>query len=128
MNKPKHYPFVEPEIAILANKHHGFAFYEPSDLNYFYNIDLDDDILYKEEECNDYECYAAAPLYQQLVDWFREEQQVRILIDEDFDNGLGYLRGWIPKVNGRKIYSQGDCFDNYYDALQEAIKKAFELI
>ena len=137
MTKPKNYPFVEPEIAILADKHHGFAFYDPSDLNYYYNIDLGDEVLYKEEDCEDIYCYAAAPLYQQLIDWLREEHFIHISItpdwvyDEDTHNST--YDEWYYELENlskdkRAYTGKKGTKENYYDALQEAIKKAFELI
>lgn len=73
----------------------------------------------------------AAPLYQQLVDWFREKHALEISVKswkEDGDTGNII---WIPSV---KKVPQPSTFnfdfkkETYYDALKIAFEKAFELI
>lgn len=102
INEPKNYPFVEPEIAKLA-KEKGFK-------EEYYTWPTDGCPL---------------PLYQQLIDWFREEHKYHVAV-----------RCWGTMFYGHIVDIQEKNemdwdlteFENYYDALQEAIKKAFELI
>ncbi len=68
-----------------------------------------------------------APLYQQLVDWFREKE-IYITIECDYDKSAGYNRGFTPVVNGTYHFYDGDCFIEYYNAVSIAITEAFKLI
>lgn len=47
--------------------------------------------------CND---FTASPIYQQVVDWFREKHNIHIFLN--------------PLKNGEKIYYQGNIFDKYF--------------
>jgi hypothetical protein len=68
------------------------------------------------------------PSQSLLQKWLREKHGIRIVVDEDFDIYLGFLRGWIPKVNGVQYFNQNDCFEKYEEALEIALKKALLLI
>lgn len=72
----------------------------------------------------------SAPLYQQVVDWFREEHNIEITANK------------FTYKNGRRIYDYDvsineleddreddlDGYESYYDALNVAIKRTIELI
>jgi hypothetical protein len=102
MTKPKNYPFVEPEIAKLA-KEKGFK------EEYF---------TWPTDGC-------PLPLYPQLIDWFREEHGHHVYVD--YWNGEFWGRIRDIEIKSELDWELPD-HDNYYDALQEVIKKAFELI
>lgn len=67
----------------------------------------------------------SAPLYQQLVRWFREKHKLEISVyyESDF--------GWWASVNlmetGRTAIPN-ECFKSYCNALEYAIRNAFKLI
>lgn len=69
-----------------------------------------------------------APLYQQIIDWFREKYEILIsIISHDVDNHIFQ----IIDQNGNILESDDqddDNFENYYSALNEAIEEAFKLI
>lgn len=70
--------------------------------------------------------YTAAPLYQQIVDWFRKKHNMVIHVKQDWNNGimLGY-EGIIDKEEG---YIDVGSFEDYYEALDKVIEEALKLI
>jgi hypothetical protein len=74
-----------------------------------------------------YKDYTLAPLWQQLVDWFREKHGIHI----ELDWGLGWGYGFIPVGTSAKLpntYKEGTPQWSYYEALTKALEEAFELI
>lgn len=79
-----------------------------------------------------------APLYQQIIDWFREKHNLHIYLSVDFyESGDNYL--WqilIKDITDKTFYSKkstglyGDNneYPTYYKALEKAIEEAFKLI
>lgn len=68
----------------------------------------------------------SAPLYQQVVDWFREKHELRISVD--FDKAVNK---WFGKINGplvRDILGFTDDKNTHYEALTKAIEEALKLI
>ncbi len=83
---------------------------------------------------------AAPPLYQQVVDWFREKHKILINIEKDT---LGSYYGKIindydkvHKGSGNHTYFDNDIsisndfkgFKTYYEAFDRAIEEAIKLI
>jgi len=89
----------------------------------------------------DSDVYVDAPLYQQVIDWFREKHDLHIIIDswvvgsrENFDfsfiiDKLGYNR---DAITAKRIFlknsGQHNAFNEYYEALNKAIERALKLI
>lgn len=78
--------------------------------------------------------YIAAPLYSQLVDWFRKEHKLNIYIQHNCQNGLFY--GSISIYNegndneiglpkGRQLIIEAE--SEYYESMNKTLKKAFTL-
>ena len=68
-----------------------------------------------------------APLYQQVIDWFREKHGIHF----DIDWGLGWGYGFITVgciVDLPNKYYEGNPQWNYYEALTKAIEQALKLI
>lgn len=66
----------------------------------------------------------AAPLYQQLLDWFRKKHDLHLYVEA---YGNDTYEGVI--VSNFSKAEEGDTiFTTYYDALDDAIKDAFKLI
>jgi len=67
------------------------------------------------------------PLYQQVIDWFREKHDIHIIIDYYYDGTK-----WRYKIDyiNSIIYDdvEMDGFQSYYKALNSAINKVIELI
>lgn len=65
----------------------------------------------------------AAPLYQQIIDWFREEHNIVIEISE-------WSKKYSCKIKpfGKSVLLQYEKFDEYYEALNIIIEEAFKLI
>lgn len=64
----------------------------------------------------------SAPLYQQLIDWFREEHRTTIWITPKY---------WYHICSPKKgIFDclSGSCKENYYKTLTKALEEAFKLI
>ncbi len=76
-----------------------------------------------------------APLYQQLIDWFRDKHNIHIVIDFNSDD-LGYSYCvYYKKENGKIGERSGHGHDEiiekeftYYEALNKALVEAFKLI
>ncbi len=74
------------------------------------------------------------PLYQQIIDWFREKHNTVINV---YANASGYLFEFHDSAlkGGTHRYDSGfdgpnagGCWDNYYEALNKAIEESFKLI
>lgn len=118
------YLFVPYEIAIVA-KSQGFnepclAYYERQQLS---NIVEYSNSKLRQENLINGQCLA--PIYQQLIDWFRDKHNLHIEV-------FHQLRPANNVVYGIKIGSNTggiqDGFNNYYEALNKALEEAFKLI
>ena len=72
--------------------------------------------------------YVTAPLYQQVVDWFREKHKVVIKIDVC---ELNCIYAWVREQdsnNHLKIKFDSDDHTDYYTCFNEAINEALKLI
>ena len=113
--------FIPYELAVIA-KEKGFN--EPClakhDLKH---------ILLRVEECKSQEQasefeYILAPLYQQIVDWFREKHNIAIEINFGV---MGYMVN-VYKIRTTSLIFQSERINLYYEALNKAIEEAFKLI
>jgi len=116
--------FVPYEIA-LQLKEKGFdescvAFYEESG-----NLSIGFNWLNGGGKNSNLES-CTAPLYQQVIDWFREEHDFFIFIDttHNFDSYTGTM---CTKENN-SLFQRTVERKNYYEALNDIIKKALKLI
>lgn len=66
-----------------------------------------------------------APLYQQVVDWFREKYNVIITVQPRDKKFIGVREYFISDV---WRFNSTDKFSNYYEALTKAIEEAIKLI
>jgi len=77
----------------------------------------------------DSDVFVGAPLYQQVIDWFREKHNIYIEIKLGIRNNLLYI-GEIYTI--RDTYKSNikltNYFDSYYKALTEAIEETLKLI
>jgi hypothetical protein len=77
--------------------------------------------------------WTEAPLYQQLVDWFREHKDIHIVYSPHFKTN-GQVAGWIfdtyvqSNALGRKESSKTIEGSNYYEAYNTALIEALKLI
>lgn len=68
--------------------------------------------------------HTSAPLYQQLVDWFRENKKIHITSIEDTG-----LYSFTVKWHNGVCYNEMPCRGGeYYEALNAALLEAFKLI
>jgi len=83
--------------------------------------------------------YILAPLYQQVVDWFREKHDIHIHISRLYcyvDNKPRTFDGWCVYVDNGIEDSDLECnsmfiktfYPTYYEALTKAIEEALKLI
>lgn len=84
--------------------------------------------------------YILAPLYQQVVDWFREKHRIIIRHDQHVDSWgtydplEKYFQFALIKVDGNGCSNafhskdRGKSFDSYYEAFDFAIEEALKLI
>ncbi len=73
---------------------------------------------------------AVAPLYQQVIDWFREKHKIGITVD--FSGIDDNYRGEIKHIGSYYFHDHNnvncDGSENYYEAFQKVIEKALTLI
>lgn len=126
--------FIPYQLAVLAQEN---GFKEPC--NYLYRDEL---LLHTEnhEWVNinrlPGRLAVSAPLYQQIVDWFREKHELLITIHRIGIGDQKYGYCWdithIHKSPNRKLAVSGidtaDTHELYYEALDKAIEEAFKLI
>ena len=78
---------------------------------------------------SDKEYYISAPLWQQVIDWFREKQNICINIEPiTFDDEPTYIFEIINLKNGRLLNNISNSFTDTNEALEQAILEALELI
>jgi hypothetical protein len=67
-----------------------------------------------------------APLYQQILDWFREKHRIDIDISCDYERETWWFGFRKKGCAYNKDYSMK--FKSYYEALDKAIEESFKLI
>src|SRR6266496_1931274 len=76
------------------------------------------------------DAWSAAPLWQQAIDWLREEHNIEVTIKGECS--LNEIFGWTSRVHWLMSYPVIDIeagFDiEYYEALKLGIEKAIELL
>lgn len=114
--------FVPYNLAVLA-KNKGFDEY----CLYFYNeLHYPGELLeningsYNSDYPNDGHIIMA-PLYQQLIDWFRDKYDYIIWVEKDYN-------GYFYKVQIPPGTHESGYFDSYYFCLDTAFEEAFKLI
>ena len=114
--------FVSYELAVKL-KEKGFD--EPC---FGYYADGNWSVFADTTTCNtnsEFGFYPTSPLYQQVIDWFREKHEIEIhAVKQIEEDEYGGIVGWV----GVEDYSSKSCKPTYYEALNEAIKKALKLI
>ncbi len=120
--------FIPYELAIIAKEK---KFNEPCLTSYYDTGRLSTDLIISLEDkqlTNEF-VNCSAPLYQQIVDWFREKHKIHI-----------HVSHWTEQPVGDEIWT--DCYQNfingdaldvsifksYYEALKKAIEEAFKQI
>jgi len=117
--------FCSYELSVKL-KNIGFA--EPCFAKYFYPEVPENRFRFntegspKDYNTENYGRFVSAPLYQQVVDWLRENHDLNI--------GLTYFKigtvsYWEYRIHYKDIYGQGG---EYYHALNKAIEEALTLI
>lgn len=122
--------FLNKELSLIA-KEKGFdescfGYFSP-DFKLFSDISCDPSCNSDLVNSNFQEI--AAPLYQQIIDWFREEHSIIIqpTYKGDNDNGIAvFYADIISNFKEEDLSDEKSYF--YYPALDEAITEAFELI
>jgi len=125
--------FIPYELAVIA-KEKGFnepclACYDsPTKIS---QNNADEGIDFNERVRNStlVQCITA-PLYQQIVDWFRDKHNLMIEIGLEDSNLFDYIIGNMitKKVIKRNYLESNNLHKTYYEALEKAIEEAFKLI
>ena len=68
-----------------------------------------------------------SPLWQQVIDWFREKHNIHISIPNYYDGWSIDIRGFKQNINLEYHSEPGICLENYYEAREQAILKVIEL-
>ena len=78
------------------------------------------------------ENFIGAPLYQQVIDWLRDEKYINIQTHYDYITYdviiYDYKNSQTIKLQSTLMEGAPYCFTDYYEALNEAIKEALKLI
>jgi hypothetical protein len=128
--------FVPYKIAKLA-KEKGFdepclAYY--GDLSQaLFGVQPNDKISFRknstlEESHNNKNITSAAPLYQQLVDWFREKHLLILSINLVNDHWWSWSIIFVHPDNTTDDIIPDSRKDNYHNSLNEVLEEAFKLI
>ena len=119
--------FLPYELALIA-KQKGFN--EPC-LGYWEIDNLGTNLFIPSHPCRFEETavnQVTAPLYQQVIDWLRDEYNLHIsmqtIVNEPNNFGWSMFKG--AKYSCEN--STNESGKNYYEALAEAIEQAFKLI
>ncbi len=67
-----------------------------------------------------------APIYQQVVDWFRDKHKILIYVLTDYHDGV--LLGYAGHTEVSDGITEYETEDTYYEALDKAIEEALKLI
>ena len=71
--------------------------------------------------------FISAPLWQQVIDWFREKHNIYIYIKPVFDNlDKSEMYQWEMKIKNRVFIKNGD-YKDFYETREQGILKAIEL-
>lgn len=76
---------------------------------------------------SDFKMFPTAPLYQDVVDWFREKHKIIIDVRTMWINkaiGLSEIDSFVPHCN----HDIDEEYKDYYEAFNRAIERAIELI
>ncbi len=130
--------FVPYYICVLAKnkgfKEKVFSKYDTNTDDLFLSItnidyNVDEDFI-EEGELENFNSgkssYISAPLYQQLIDWFREKHNIHI-----YTGHIGHTNSWSAAVEetnraGGTFWTRH--YDDYYEAVNQALEEAFKLI
>lgn len=69
---------------------------------------------------------STCPIYQQIVDWFRDKHNKIISIEKDYYDGK--CLGFCGKISSEDDVLESETFETYYEAFNATIEKAFNLI
>ena len=78
-------------------------------------------------ELSKYPKNVLAPLWQQVIDWFREKHNIHISIPNYYDGWSIDIRGFKQNINLEYHSEPGICLENYYETREQAILKVIEL-
>lgn len=67
-----------------------------------------------------------APTYQQVVDWFREKRE--IIIESRTEYSEDHQRSFVPHIDNKEGFIEGEYCTDYYTALNVAIDEAIKSI
>lgn len=70
----------------------------------------------------------SAPLYQQVIDWFREKHKILVFADTNTHDWSCHSPTLHQKGKGHIRVTGTIEFDDYYEALNKAIEEAIKLI
>lgn len=84
----------------------------------------------KKIELHDYSAIGisilSAPLYQQIIDWFREKHD--LCIEVGYRNAYKKFTGSIHPIYPKTLAFVGEFCDEYYGSMNKTIEQAFKLI
>lgn len=109
------------------------AILKSSTMQYYQQNNINPSNQYKDKKCT-------APLWQQVIDWFREKHNIHIEIELTDNTMQFYYQYCIVDSKNRechdedmidqatRIYNYNEKFNTFYEAREQAILKAIELI
>lgn len=112
--------FIPYELAVIA-KEKGF---KEACFRSWYKAPYDEAVLTSEFDSMNPNAFVLAPLYQQIIDWLREAHNIHFTNIED----AGLYSFTVKWHNGLYFIKTSCKGGDYYEALINAIKKAFGLI
>ena len=97
------------------------AILKSSTMQYYQQNNINPSNQYKDKNCT-------APLWQQVIDWFREVKNINVEVwyDNTQDDGFPWL--YEIYIDNKEHQHDGSYYDSFYEAREQAILKAIELI
>ena len=97
------------------------AILKSSTMQYYQQNNINPSNQYKDKKCT-------APLWQQVIDWFREVKNINVEVwyDNTQDDGFPWL--YEIYIDNKEHQHDGSYYDSFYEAREQAILKAIELI
>lgn len=72
--------------------------------------------------------YVSAPLYQQIIDWFRKKHNLEVALRLSFPPGYSINIQYVDSSKTATTYPGTLILPEYYQALNRAIEEVFKLI
>ena len=137
MNKQFTTPEISKQLKDLGFNEPCFCYYYDKGHNLSFHMDAPENVanITNSELSKDHNCICySAPLWQQVIDWFREKHKLHIIINIGHDEDFVWYHEEIYKVENTYDYDpielddEGESGEDFPIIRERAILKAIDLI